>query len=276
VTPPVALTIAGSDSGGGAGIQADLRAFAANGVFATSAVTALTAQNTVGVLGVHLTPPEFVDAQIGAVLADLPVAAVKTGMLATGAIIEVVARRAAAGDLPNLVVDPVMVASSGDRLLDQDAELAYLERLFPHAVLVTPNLREASLLVGRQLSDLDDMAKAARQLADTGPRAVLVKGGHLAGDAVDVFFDGEQVHELRSARIDTTNVHGTGCTTAATIAARLAHGDTVADAVRAAKIYVTSAIAGAASWRLGAGHGPLDHFGWAARRDEPSWPASPG
>ena len=262
MTPSVALTIAGSDSGGGAGIQADLKAFAANGVFGTSAVTALTAQNTVGVLGVQVTPPEFVDAQIGAVLVDLAVAAVKTGMLATGAIIDVVARWAAAGDLPNLVVDPVMVASSGDRLLDADAELAYLERLFPYAVIVTPNLREASLLVGRQLSDVDGMAKAAVELAATGARSVLIKGGHLAGDPVDVFFDGEQVHQLRSRRVITANVHGTGCTMAATIAARLARGDTITDAVRAAKGYVASAIAGGASWRLGRGHGPIDHFGW--------------
>lgn len=262
MTPPVALTIAGSDSGGGAGVQADLKAFAANGVFGTCAVTALTAQNTVGVLGVQVTPPDFVDAQISAVLADLPVAAVKTGMLATEAIIEIVARRAAAGDLPNLVVDPVMVASSGDRLLDEGAELAYLERLFPYAVIVTPNLREASLLVGRELSDLADMAEAARELATTGACAVLVKGGHLAGDAVDVFFDGEQVHELASRRVVTANVHGTGCTTAAAIAARLARGDTLGAAVRAAKIYITSAIAGAATWQLGSGHGPVDHFGW--------------
>jgi hydroxymethylpyrimidine/phosphomethylpyrimidine kinase len=265
VTPSVGLTIAGSDSGGGAGIQADLKAFAAHGVFGTSAVTALTAQNTVGVLGMQVVPPEFVDAQIGAVLADLPVVAVKTGMLATGAIIDVVARRAAAGELPNLVVDPVMVASSGDRLLDSDAERAYLERLFPYAVIVTPNLREASLLVGRRLSDVDDMAAAARDLAATGARSVIVKGGHLTGDAVDVFFDGQHVHELASHRIDSANVHGTGCTMAATIAARLARGDSVADAVRAAKAYITAAIAGAADWRLGAGHGPVDHFGWGNR-----------
>ena len=232
MTPPVALTIAGSDSGGGAGIQADLKAFAANGVFGTTAITALTAQNTIGVMGVHVTPPDFVDAQITAVLADLPVAAVKTGMLATAEIVELVARRAAAGDLPNLVVDPVMVASSGDRLLDPDAESAYLERLFPHALVVTPNLREASLLVGRELTDVDDMAKAARELAGTGARYVLVKGGHLSGDAVDVLFDGDRIHELRSPRIDTGNVHGTGCTTAAAIAAFLARGDTVVDAVR--------------------------------------------
>jgi hydroxymethylpyrimidine/phosphomethylpyrimidine kinase len=264
MTPPVALTIAGSDSGGGAGIQADLKAFAANRVFGACAITALTAQNTVGVLGVHVTPPEFVDAQIAAVLSDLPVAAVKTGMLATAAIIDVVAKRAAAGDLPNLVVDPVMVASSGDRLLDEDAEQAYLDRLFPHAVVITPNLREASLLVGRPLSDVDDMGKAAIELAGTGATHVLIKGGHLSGDAVDVFYDGRELHELRAPRTDTVNVHGTGCSTAATIAARLAHGDSVVDAVQAAKTYITKAIAGAAGWRLGAGHGPVDHFGWEA------------
>jgi hydroxymethylpyrimidine/phosphomethylpyrimidine kinase len=262
MTPPVALTIAGSDSGGGAGIQADLKAFAANGVFGTTAVTALTAQNTVGVNGVRATPASFVDDQIAAVLADLPVAAVKTGMLATAEIVALVARRAANGDLPMLVVDPVMVASSGDRLLDIDAEAAYIEALFPHALIITPNLREASLLVGRELRDADDMARAAVQLAATGARHVLVKGGHLSGDAVDVFFDGEEVHRLRSPRIDTVNVHGTGCTTAAAIAARLAWGDSVVEAVKVAKDYTWRAIAGAAKWRLGAGHGPIDHFGW--------------
>jgi hydroxymethylpyrimidine/phosphomethylpyrimidine kinase len=266
VTPPVALTIAGSDSGGGAGIQADLKTFAANGVFGTSAVTALTAQNTRGVSGVRATPASFVDDQIAAVLADLPVAAVKTGMLATAEIVRLVARHAAAGDLPKLVVDPVMVASSGDRLLDIDAEAAYLEALFPHALIVTPNLREASLLVGRELSDVDDMAKAAIELAATGARHVLVKGGHLTGDAVDVLFDGNEVHPLRSPRIETVNVHGTGCTTAAAIAARLAWGDTIVEAVRKAKDFTWKAIAGAADWHLGAGHGPIDHFGWNGSR----------
>jgi hydroxymethylpyrimidine/phosphomethylpyrimidine kinase len=264
VTPPVALTIAGSDSGGGAGIQADLKAFAANGVFGTTAVTAITAQNTLGVDGIHLVPADFVDAQISSVLRDLPVAAVKTGMLATAEIVEVVARRAAAGDLPNLVVDPVMVASSGDRLLDVDAEAAYLELLLPYAMVATPNLREASLLVHRELRELPDMVEAARELGATGARYVLVKGGHLQGDAVDVLFDGDKTVELRAARIDSANVHGTGCSTAATIAARLAHGDAVPDAVRTAKRYITAAIAGAASWRLGAGHGPIDHFGWGS------------
>jgi hydroxymethylpyrimidine/phosphomethylpyrimidine kinase len=256
------LTIAGSDSGGGAGIQADLQAFAANGVVGTSAITALTAQNTTGVRGVHVPPWEFVDAQISAVLADLPVAAVKTGMLATAEIIELVARRAAAGDLPQLVVDPVMVASSGDRLLAEAAEMAYLKTLFPHALVVTPNLREASLLVGRELTTVAEMAEAAAELARTGARYVLVKGGHLAGDAIDVLFDGGRVHHLPARRIDTVNVHGTGCTTAAAIAAFLARGETVHDAVAAAKAYTTSAIEGAACWRLGAGHGPIDHFGW--------------
>lgn len=262
MTPPVALTIAGSDSGGGAGIQADLKTFAANRVFGTSAITALTAQNTVGVRAVHVPPWEFLDAQISAVLADLAVAAVKTGMLATAEIIDLVARRAAAGELPQLVVDPVMVASSGDRLLEKEAEMAYLERLFPHALVITPNLREASLLVGRELTGVDDMAKAAAQLSETGARYVLVKGGHLTGDAVDVFFDGVDIHELRSPRVDTPNVHGTGCSTAAAIAAYLARGESVLDAVRAAKAYITAAIEGAATWRLGAGHGPIDHFGW--------------
>jgi hydroxymethylpyrimidine/phosphomethylpyrimidine kinase len=262
VTPPVALSIAGSDSGGGAGIQADLKAFAANRVFGTTAITALTAQNTAGVLGVEVTPVGFVDAQITAVLGDLPVAAVKTGMLATAEIVELVAKRAEAGDLPNLVVDPVMVAASGARLLDRDAELMYLSRLFPHALVVTPNLWEASLLVGRPLTTVDQMAAAAVELAATGARHVLIKGGHLPGDAVDVLFDGEDVHRLQLPRIDTVNVHGTGCTTAATIAARLAHGDAVLAAVSAAKAYVARAIAGGAGWRLGAGHGPVDHFGW--------------
>jgi len=263
--PPVALTIAGSDSGGGAGIQADLKSFAANGAFGTTAVTALTAQNTVGVIGVAVTAPEFVEAQIAAVLDDMAVAAVKTGMLATRAIIGVVAARAAAGDLPNLVVDPVMVASSGDRLLDEDAETAYLEELFPHAVLITPNLWEAGLLVGRRLTTVDDMRAAARTLRGTGARYVLVKGGHLAGDAVDVLDDGLTAIELRAPRVTSPNVHGTGCSLSAAIAARLAGGATLVDAVRAAKDYVTAAIAGAAGWRLGAGHGPIDHFGWGTR-----------
>lgn len=260
--PPVALTIAGSDSGGGAGLQADLKAFAANGVFGASVVTAVTAQNTQRVSGVVVMEPAFVEAQLDAVLSDLPVAAVKTGMLATAGIVQAVGRRARAGGLPNLVVDPVMVASSGDRLLDEEAVDAYRDELFPAALLITPNLREAGLLVGRTLTGPDDMERAARQLAETGPTYVLVKGGHLTGDAVDILYDGRTCAELRAPRVETANVHGTGCTLAATVAAGLARGRDVPTAVREAKHFVTRAIRGAAGWHLGGGHGPLDHFGW--------------
>ena len=260
--PAVALTIAGSDSGGGAGLQADLKAFAANGVFGASVVTAVTAQNTLKVAGVVAMEPDFVEAQLDAVLSDLPVAAVKTGMLATAGIVRAVGRRARAGELPNLVVDPVMVASSGDRLLDEDAVDAYREELFPAALLITPNLREAGLLVGRPLSGPEDMESPAQQLADSGPAFVLVKGGHLTGDAVDVLYDGRTCSELRAPRVRTANVHGTGCTLAATVAALLARGRDVPAAVSDAKRFVTGAIQGSAGWHLGEGHGPLDHFGW--------------
>jgi hydroxymethylpyrimidine/phosphomethylpyrimidine kinase len=268
VTPPVALTIAGSDSAGGAGIQADLKTFAALGVFGTSAITALTAQNTVGVNGVHAVPPAFVDAQIGAVLDDLDVRAVKTGMLATAPIIEVVAARAGAGALPNLVVDPVMVAASGDRLLEPDAETAYTEHLFPHALVITPNLREAAVLVGRPVESLDDMARAARKLSETGARIVVVKGGHLDdGDAVDVVYANGTIHELRELRVPTDNVHGTGCTLASAIAAGLARGDEALVAIERAKRYLTAALRAGARWRLGAGHGPVDHFATRSKED---------
>lgn len=268
--PPVALTIAGSDSGGGAGIQADLKTFAAHRVFGTSALAALTAQNTTGVTGVHLVPAGFVVEQVEAVLADLPVAAVKTGMLATAEIIAAVAALAEAGRLPNLVVDPVMVTSNGDRLLDPDAEGTYRHRLFPASRVVTPNLHEAQVLLGAELTGLDDVRHAARELHRTGCEVVVIKGGHptpdAADEAVDVWYDGRQVHELRGPRIEAANNHGTGCTFASAVAARLAHGDDVGDALAAAKSYVTRAMAGASRWRLGAGHGPLDHFCWEQLR----------
>jgi hydroxymethylpyrimidine/phosphomethylpyrimidine kinase len=261
VTPPVALTIAGSDSAAGAGVQADLKTFAALGVFGTSAITALTAQNTVSVNGVRAVPAEFVDAQIDAVLDDLDVRAVKTGLLATTSVIETVAERAGRGQLPNLVVDPVMVASSGKRLLEPDAEQAYRERLFRHALVITPNLHEAAILLDRPVRSVDEMAQAAGDLADTGPRIVVVKGGHLAvGDAVDVVYTDGRVDELRAPRIETTNVHGTGCTFASAIAACLARGDEPMDAIARAKHFVTTALEGGSGWRLGAGSGPLDHF----------------
>ena len=262
MTPPVALTIAGSDSGGGAGIQADLKSFAALGVFGTSAITAVTSQNTVAVTRVDVLDPRAVEAQIDAVLADLPVAAVKTGMLATVEIVELVARRAAAGDLPHLVVDPVMVASSGDRLLAEDAEAAYRELLFPHAEVITPNLLEASVIVGRLLEDADDATAAAAELSAECDAWVVVKGGHLDGSATDAVAHGADATTLTSERIDTPNVHGTGCSFASATAAGLAQGLEPLAALRQAKAFIDRGVRGGAAWRLGAGHGPIDHFGW--------------
>jgi hydroxymethylpyrimidine/phosphomethylpyrimidine kinase len=269
VTPPVALTIAGSDSGGAAGIQADLKTFAALGVFGTSAITAVTAQNTLGVQGVHVVPAEHVDAQIASVVSDLRPAAVKTGMLATAATIAAVAGRAARGELRNLVVDPVMVATTGRRLLERDAERAYLELLVPHAVVVTPNLREASVLVQRELLSVDDMTAAARQLAESGARYVVIKGGHLPGPAaVDVVWDGADTRVLSVPRIVTANVHGTGCTLSAAVAANLALGAPPTDAIERAKSFLTRALLGAAGWTLGAGQGPVDALGWGVEEPD--------
>jgi len=260
----VALTIAGSDSGGGAGIQADLRTFAAHGLHGASAITAVTAQNTVAVADYVALEPRMVVAQIDAVASDMPVAAVKTGMLATGPIVGAVAEAVARWRLPHLVVDPVMVAKSGDRLLDPAAEAAYRERLFPLAEVVTPNLAEAEALLRRPVRTLEAMAQAARDLHALGPRAVLVKGGHLEGDPVDVFFDGRRLEELRAPRIDTRHTHGTGCTLSAAIAARLALGDDTLSAARGAKAYLTEAIRGA--YALGRGAGPVDHLHPLTRR----------
>jgi hydroxymethylpyrimidine/phosphomethylpyrimidine kinase len=279
--PPVALTIAGSDSGAGAGIQADLKAMAALGVFATTALTAVTAQNTVTVAGIHRVPAEMVDQQIATVLADLPVAAVKTGMLASVETIEVVSKRAAAGDLPNLVVDPVMVASTGRPLLDEDGIEAYRRHLVGQALVVTPNLWEAALLAGvdpAQVTDVEGMARVARHLHALGARWVLVKGGHLPGVGPsdgsttppsvvpDILFDGHEVTVLSGAYVPTANVHGSGCSLSAAIAARLASGCDVPTAVGEAKAFVTEAIRGGADWQLGNGHGPLDHLGWSTRK----------
>lgn len=263
--PVVALTIAGSDSAAGAGIQVDLKTFSALGVFGTTAITAVTAQNTVGVQAVHPLPGELVGAQISSVLEDLPVAAVKTGMLATAENVLVVADRARRGELPNLVVDPVMVSSWGRRLLAAEAESAYREALIPLARVVTPNLREAGSLVGGELASVEEMVSAARELHRWGAGTVVVKGGHLAGDPVDVVYDGTEVRLLSTERVVTRNVHGTGCTLAAAIAAGLASGRSVGEAVEQAKDYVTAALRGAAGWSLGRGSGPLDHFGWADR-----------
>ncbi len=272
-TPVVVLTIAGSDSGAGAGLQADLKTFAALGVYGTCAVTAVTAQHTAGVLGVSPVAPEMVDLQITAVLGDLPVAAVKTGMLATPATVAAVARRAAGGELVNLVVDPVLVASTGRILLDDGGPAAYVELLIPHARVVTPNLHEAALLTGTAITDVASMAEAGRRLLDLGPEVVVVKGGHLGGEtSPDVLVSratagastgpGPVVTVLDACRVPTGNDHGTGCTLSAAITAALAAGVEPGAAVRQAKDYVRGAIRGAAGWTLGAGRGPLDHFGW--------------
>jgi hydroxymethylpyrimidine/phosphomethylpyrimidine kinase len=262
MTPPVALTIAGSDSGGGAGVQADVATFAALGVHGTCAVTAVTAQDTRGVHAVHVVPPETVVAQTAVVLDDFAVAAVKTGMLATAATVRAVGFLAARDQLPRLVVDPVLVSSAGQPLVDDAGREAYLEGLFPHATVVTPNLGEARALLGRQVRTLDEMRPAAAELAALGP-AVVVTGGHLAPDgsssSVDVLHTGGRTYELRGPWVDTRNTHGTGCTFSAALAARLAHGDDVPTAVRAAKHYVTAALTAAAHRRLGHGAGPLAH-----------------
>ena len=257
-----ALTIAGSDSGGGAGIQADLKTFAALGVYGTSAITALTAQNTVGVLGVFAVDPAFVALQIDAVIKDIGTDAVKTGMLSNQGIIEAVAAKIREHRLKPVVVDPVMVAKSGDRLLEPEARDALIQELLPLAAVVTPNLPEAEVLCDFSITDLDDMRKAAREIHHRGPRYVVVKGGHLLGSgfSTDLFFDGKRFQELSEERIETRNTHGTGCTFASAVAARLALGDGALEAVRAAKRYVTAIIKASAGLETGHGHGPMNHM----------------
>ena len=261
----VALTIAGSDSGGGAGIQADLRTFAAHGLHGTSALTAVTAQNSVTVTDSVALEPRMVVAQVEAVVSDMPVAAVKTGMLANRGIVAAVADLLRRLALPHVVVDPVMVAKGGARLLDADAERAYVEQLFPVTHVLTPNLLETEALLFRPVRTREAMRQAARDLVAMGPRAVIVKGGHLEGDeAVDVFHDGRRLEELAAPRIATRNTHGTGCTFSAAIAARLALGAELLEAVRGAKDYLTEAIR--RSYSVGRGHGPVDHLHPLTRR----------
>ncbi len=258
---PRALTIAGSDSGGGAGIQADLKVFFALGCHGMSALTALTAQNTVGVTGIHEVPPEFVIAQIDAVASDIGVDAAKTGMLSSASIVEATAKAVEVHSIDRLVVDPVFVSKHRDRLLAEDAIDALKEHLFPLATVVTPNLFEAEGLLGEPVTTLDEMRDAARALKDLGPRSVLVKGGHLdTGEgAVDVLYDGNDFTELDGPRFDTADTHGTGCALSAAIAARLAHGDDLVDAVWAGKDFVSGAIEH--GLRLGDGFGPVNP-GW--------------
>lgn len=254
---PVALTIAGSDPSGGAGIQADLVTFAALGVHGASVVTALTAQSTRGVHGIVPVDPATVAAQLDAVLDDLAVGAAKTGMLHTAGVVEVVAERLRRRPLPHLVVDPVLVSTSGVPLLDADGVRALRAVLLPLATLVTPNLHEAETLTGRPVRDVTGMRDAARALVDLGARASLVTGGHLPGDAVDVLWDGRRLHELTAPRLPTpAGAHGTGCVLTAAVTAALARGRPLVEAVAAAKRHVTGALAGADA--LGHGAALLD------------------
>lgn len=255
---PIALTIAGSDSGGGAGIQADLKTFHRFGVYGTSVVTAITAQNTVGVHSIHSVPLRHVRAQIDAVSDDLRPGALKTGMLATAELAREVAAAIRAHDLDNYVMDPVMVATSGDRLLAIDAESALADALLPLAAVVTPNLEEAAILTGTPVSSLDEMREAARVLVAKGAGAALVKGGHLDGDAIDLLWDGREERLWRHPRIETPHTHGTGCTLSAAIVAGLADAMPLADAVDRGVRFVAAAIGSAPG--LGRGRGPVNHF----------------
>ena len=258
--PPIALTIAGSDSGGGAGIQADLKTFAALGVYGASALTAVTAQNTVGVSAVHEVPAAVIAAQIDAVMSDIGADAVKTGMLSSPDIVSVVAESIRRHGIGRLVVDPVMVAKSGDRLLRQEAIATICAELLPLAAVVTPNIPEAEDLTGRPIASDGDMRAAAVAIAAMGARSVVVKGGHRDGPAVDVLYEDGEFREFAAARIASGNTHGTGCTFASAVAAGLAQGLDTAGAVGQAKEFVTAAIRAAASGRIGRGHGPLHHF----------------
>ena len=252
------MTIAGSDSGGGAGIQADLKTFSALGVFGTSALTAITAQNTIGVTAVHEIPTDVIVAQIDAVISDIGADAVKTGMLSSIAIVETVADSILRHGISKVVVDPVMVAKSGDRLLREEAIGAVRSRLLPLASLVTPNIPEAEDLTGMTVKTDNDVRRVAQAILDMGPQSVVIKGGHRDGPPTDVYFDGEEFLEFTTERIPTANTHGTGCTFASAAAAYLAHGKPVVEAVELAKQYVTEAIR--ASYPVGKGHGPLHHF----------------
>jgi hydroxymethylpyrimidine/phosphomethylpyrimidine kinase len=255
-----ALTIAGSDSGGGAGIQADLKTFTAFGVFGMSAITALTAQNTVGVQGIFEVTPEFVLAQISSVMSDMGTDAAKTGMLSNAEIIETVANAIRKFKIPNLVVDPVMIAKSGDALLKANARKFLQERLIPLATVITPNLFEAEAMLDCQVSTIAQMKDAAKRLKETGCKWVVIKGGHLesSSEAIDVAYDGNEFHLLKSQRFDTQNTHGTGCTFASAIAAGLAKGHAPLLAIQNAKEFITEAIR--ENFPVGKGHGPTNHF----------------
>jgi hydroxymethylpyrimidine/phosphomethylpyrimidine kinase len=260
------LTIAGSDSGGGAGIQADLKVITLLGGYGMSVLTALTAQNTLGVQAIYEVPPPFVEKQIHSVLSDIGADAIKTGMLANPGIVEVVARKIRQYRIKKLVVDPVMVAKSGDSLLRKDAQDALIERLLPLSMVVTPNLMEASVLTGWKVRSIEEMKKAARRICEMGSKHVVVKGGHLRGRAIDVLYDGERYEEIEGPRIETKNTHGTGCTFASAIATFLARGDRVSEAVKKAKVFITLAIQSGLA--LGKGVGPTNPSAYVLREME--------
>lgn len=255
---PRALTIAGSDSGGGAGIQADLKTFAAFGVYGTTAIVALTAQNTREVTAIQEVPPGMVKAQIEAVVSDIGVDAAKTGMLGSALLVAAVAEEVERLRIPNLVVDPVMVSKGGAPLLEPDAVETLCRKLFPLALVVTPNLPEAEVLVGRKLKGPEDLRLAGREIVAMGPRNVVIKGGHGEGEPVDLLYDGRTFTEFRGPRIETRSDHGTGCTFSAAITALLARGVEVLPAVGEAKRFVEGALRAARP--IGSGRGPLDHF----------------
>jgi hydroxymethylpyrimidine/phosphomethylpyrimidine kinase len=255
---PKALTIAGSDSGGGAGIQADLKTFSAFRVFGMSVITAVTAQNSFGVQGVENLPPAIVAQQLRSVLGDFGADAAKCGMLSTAPIIEAVVEVLREHPIEKLVVDPVMVAKSGAALLQPDARQALIERILPLALVVTPNLPEAGVLANMQVDARPDMEEAARRIHALGPRYVLVKGGHLPGEALDLLWNGREFTAFVAPRVDSTNTHGTGCTLSAAIAAGLSRSQALGDAIREAKAYVTEAIR--EGFALGGGVGQLRHF----------------
>ncbi|UCH84621.1 MAG: bifunctional hydroxymethylpyrimidine kinase/phosphomethylpyrimidine kinase [Candidatus Latescibacterota bacterium] len=260
------LTVAGSDSGGGAGIQADLKTFHAHGVFGASVLTAITAQNTVAVTDAFELPCELIDAQLDAVFEDFDIAAVKTGMLSSAAIVEAVAAGLRKRKVERLVVDPVMISKSGFKLLKGDAVNNLKMFLLPLALVVTPNIHEAELLAGHAIDSMDAMKDAARRIRDYGPRHVLVKGGHAEFNrATDVLFDGVEFHLFQAPYIDTSNLHGTGCTYSAAITARVALGEPLAEAIKNAKTYITRAIENALD--IGQGHGPTNHFYFLTPRD---------
>lgn len=257
------LTIAGSDSGGGAGIQADLKTFAANGCYGMSVITALTAQNTTGVTAIHALPPAFAVEQMTAVLTDIGTDAVKIGMLYSADLIEAIAETLNKYRARNIVLDPVMVAQSGDKLLQDDAIQAIKDHLMPVADVVTPNLPEAEVLLGQKIKSFEDIQRAARELARNGGRSILIKGGHMAeSKSTDLLYltEEDRFVRLEAERVDSRNNHGTGCTLSSAIAAHLARGSDIEEAVGKAKTFISRAIRAGAAYKIGHGHGPVHHF----------------